>query len=385
MKCVSCGTELESGCLFCSKCGKEVQIVPDYNEFDDDYIHGLVGSTDEEDELLAKQKKEEARKQKELKRQEEKKARNRKIIVASVIAAIVIVILIIIVTIVGINNRNYNSVDYQIGKAKEALAEKDYQKAIGFYDRALILDADNIDIMLSLADIYIQLNDEDSALAFYNQILDRDINDVHAIEGTIDILDKRADYDSIIELSEKVDSDVFDKYFSVYIAKDPVFGIKGGTFTGEIELTISSEDDDVIYYTIDGQNPKDYGTEYKIPIVLGEEGDYDIQAVCVNKYGLYSSVIGQKYKIEYEKPKMPVVSPNGGSYISETYVTIIVPKGCTAYYDWNSTEPSISSTKYTKPILIPEGNNVLSVIIIDNKTKKCSDIYRGHFEYYSEE
>ena len=44
MKCVFCDAELKEGCLFCPKCGKEVQIVPDYNEFDDDYINGLVGN-----------------------------------------------------------------------------------------------------------------------------------------------------------------------------------------------------------------------------------------------------------------------------------------------------------------------------------------------------
>ena len=43
MKCIYCGEEIKEGCIYCSACGKEAQIVPDYNEFEDDYINGLVG------------------------------------------------------------------------------------------------------------------------------------------------------------------------------------------------------------------------------------------------------------------------------------------------------------------------------------------------------
>ena len=31
MKCTNCGAEFEDGTLFCPKCGKEVQWVPEYN------------------------------------------------------------------------------------------------------------------------------------------------------------------------------------------------------------------------------------------------------------------------------------------------------------------------------------------------------------------
>ena len=38
MKCIYCGEELGDNSVFCSKCGKAVQIVPDYNMYDDDYL-----------------------------------------------------------------------------------------------------------------------------------------------------------------------------------------------------------------------------------------------------------------------------------------------------------------------------------------------------------
>ena len=41
-----------------------------------------------------------------------------------------------------------------------------------------------------------------------------------------------------------------------------------------------------------------------------------------------------------------------------------------------------SKARWHLPIPVPEGNNVLSVIAIDQNTGKCSDIYRSRFEFY---
>ena len=45
MRCANCGNELKEGSLYCDACGQPVQIVPDYNEFDD-YLDNLVGNDD---------------------------------------------------------------------------------------------------------------------------------------------------------------------------------------------------------------------------------------------------------------------------------------------------------------------------------------------------
>ena len=45
MRCANCGNELKAGSLYCDVCGHPVQIVPDYNEFDD-YLDNLVGNND---------------------------------------------------------------------------------------------------------------------------------------------------------------------------------------------------------------------------------------------------------------------------------------------------------------------------------------------------
>ena len=79
---------------------------------------------------------------------------------------------------------------------------------------------------------------------------------------------------------------------------------------------------------------------------------------------------------------MPTVTPGGGTYNEETLISVQVPSGCTAYYTWDGTEPNITSNKYTTAFPIPEGNHVLSVILIDNDTEKISEVYQEIYMYY---
>ena len=42
MKCANCGAELKVGCMYCSVCGKEAQIVSDYNLLEDDFLRDML-------------------------------------------------------------------------------------------------------------------------------------------------------------------------------------------------------------------------------------------------------------------------------------------------------------------------------------------------------
>ena len=53
MKCIYCGNELKEGSLFCPYCGKEVQIVPDYNIYDDDYLKAVLAQENADTDAFA--------------------------------------------------------------------------------------------------------------------------------------------------------------------------------------------------------------------------------------------------------------------------------------------------------------------------------------------
>ena len=50
MKCEKCGANIPQGYVYCSVCGSEVQLVPDYNFLDEDLLGSIVQGELKEDE-----------------------------------------------------------------------------------------------------------------------------------------------------------------------------------------------------------------------------------------------------------------------------------------------------------------------------------------------
>lgn len=410
MKCIYCGAELKEGCIYCSNCGREVQLVPDYNIIEDDYLKALL-----EEENRRTQEKTQGRSQakpqvnpqakpqvnpqtptqSEMNQEPEtpepakkvsRKQQNKKtIIIISVIVAVCVIGIIAAVLIhMNVKKNQENSVDYQIEMAKDALKAKNEEDAIAYYEKALKLDKKNVEVRLALGAIYMDAKDYDEAEIQYKEVLKIDSDNKEAYKNLIAIYAEREDYDAITRLSETTtDSSILD-LFADYIVTPPVFGEKEGKFDDYLELKLSTKGDYEIYYTIDGTDPEKYGTLYSEAIPLDEMRVYEVKAVCKNDKGIYSDMVSGKYEIEIPAPDMPVVSPDGGDFGAKTSVTVSVPDGCKAYYTWDGTNPNENSSLYTAPIEVPEGNNVLSVILIDEKTKQSSIIYRGNFIYITE-
>ena len=119
-------------------------------------------------------------------------------------------------------------------------------------------------------------------------------------------------------------------------------------------------------------------------IELDDVGKYTIKAVCKNDKGIYSDVVTCKYKTEAKAPDYPEVTPDGGTMDDITFVVITADEGCSIYYTWDGTDPTDTSARYTEPIEVPEGNNILSIIVVNDKTKLTSEIYRTNFIYHAQ-
>ena len=74
------------------------------------------------------------------------------------------------------------------------------------------------------------------------------------------------------------------------------------------------------------------------------------------------------------------MSPMQGEFHEPTYVTITAEEGSSVYYTWDGSVPTASSARYTDPLLIPRGNHVLSILVID-RHGLCSDILRCNYIY----
>ena len=89
----------------------------------------------------------------------------------------------------------------------------------------------------------------------------------------------------------------------------------------------------------------------------------------------------EKYQINYEAPDYPVVSPGSGHYDAPTTIRITTDlEGAKIYYTWDGSIPTPNSEQYYGPIDMPEGNNVLSVILVD-KNGMSSNVFRANYEF----
>lgn len=193
---------------------------------------------------------------------------------------------------------------------------------------------------------------------------------------------------------------------------EPTFSKAGGEHTDDFELTLSAPDGADVYYekkeinsanaasgldlsvepnedtvltdegeAVDAADRESLsGTLYKEPIPI-TEGKTIVRAQCVNEDGEKGPIIEKIYVVKYPLPDMPKAIPGSGTYHEETYVTISSNvAGGTIYYTWDGSNPTQNSMLYTEPVLIPEGNHVLSIIVI-NERGLVSDILRCNYVY----
>lgn len=358
MKCANCGAELKVGCVYCSVCGKEAQIVPDYNILEDDFLKSLLN----EEEKGTKKKEEEKKKSSKKETPKKKKKSKMPLIISGIFVAIAIIAIIIVVVI---NNNHKNSFDYQYTQGIACEEQKDYTKAIDYFKHALTLDNDNKDVLLELAKIYEIQGDDTSEEATLLELIVLDTSNESAYQMLITLYDKNKEYDKITNLYENLKDSSLKSLFNDYIVVSPTFDPEAGDYDDYMTVSITKTNDDIIYYTTDGTDPIKYGDVYQNPLEIDKEGITTIQAVACDDRGIYSDIVSAKYNIKFVAPKSATVSPTSGSFTEAAGITINVPEGCNAYYTWDGTAPTAASAHYEGPIEMPEGNNVLAIIIID--------------------
>lgn len=395
MKCANCGAELKVGCMYCSVCGKEAQIVSDYNLLEDDFLRDmlkeqeekvrkeLAGQTAKEGSSVKKgsvAKKEPGREtagEQHSKKSPQKRRIKKRLIFA--VLAMVLMVVLMIVSVLMVNRSRDNSYDYQMKQAQKCLDDKNYRKAESHVKRAIELDGDSLEAKLFLADIYVLRGEEGEAAKLLEEICKNNRNNRDAYQKLIDVYVQQKDYEAIQTLSKQAEDEEILELFSDYLPGTPEFDTEEGIYTQEFLLGISVENEGRIYYTLDGADPKQ-GMEYQspIPIIPGEP--VRVRAIVKNSYELYGDEITGQFQVELQKPQKPRVSPSGGSFYDTQSIVVTAPEGCKVYYTWDGTTPNTSSAQYTQPITMPEGNNILSLIAVDSYGMS-SDILKCNYIY----
>lgn len=387
MKCKKCGAEVKTGNVYCSKCGAEIQIVPDYNAFDDDISNGIrqvqESNAGKENTKATGQtgtknvsKMESCDKKKKNSWDKKKKA----LVVSLVIVCVVALILGI--SLFFTNRQKQNSFAYQYERAQEYLDNDLPKKALGCVDQALSLKENDEKALLLKADILKKMGKKKEMVSTLEKVIKIYTNDFEAYSALIDYYASEQDYAAIQKLMKGVKDEKVLSLFEGYVPEKPAFKQEPGEYDDTLMLEIISDAESQILYTLDGSSPTESGINYTQEIPL-DEGTITVKAVATNEFGVFSDVLEGVYTIKPSTPDKPQVSLASGTYTEKKQISIMVPDGCTAYYTWDGTTPNEGSNRYSGSFAMKEGNNILSVVLV-NQSHQCSDVARFNYIYYPE-
>lgn len=279
-----------------------------------------------------------------------------------------------------------NSYTGMIRKGYNAIQSRDYAAAERYFDRAVIKDKSRPEAYVGHAEIYIDQDDLDSAEEVFQDAIQTQPSNVKLYQAAIDFYMDTEQTGKISELLQNCEDETVLNAVADYISSAPEFSPEEGTFEEVQEITLTSETKGDIYYTLDGSDPSaESGTKYTEPILLQDEGEFEIRAVAVNSKGIPSVVSSGTYTIQFPIVDAPAVTPSTGQYSQPQQITITVPDGYTAYYTMDGTTPTASSTQYTGPVTMPENaQTIFMAILVNNNNGKATEVTTRNYITTSE-
>ncbi|MDE5891640.1 MAG: chitobiase/beta-hexosaminidase C-terminal domain-containing protein [Acetatifactor sp.] len=356
MNCPKCGAKIEEGSLYCTACGEDIHIVPD---FDSEVEQSMQAALEQIAEEVKDSSGNDA---------QEKPEKRRKSYWGWIIAFFFLIIIILGGVIVGAWYHMEHSIEYQLAQAAECAGNQDYEQAVSYYLRAQELGSSDQEIQFALADCYYAM---DNVGGYENQLLTMIESGLlnqeqleRAYSRLIQSYRARNDYQTIDELLNACDNESIRSTYQNLQARPPEFGFEEGFYREILPLKLSSNTAGTIYYTLDGSEPDTSSTVYTAPIFL-DNGEYTIKAVFVNQYGLVSDVVTKRYQIELQIPIAPDVLTASGEYSSPTMIQINCEEYETIYYTLDGTVPTEKAIRYAGPIPMPLGESIFCFAIIE--------------------
>ena len=370
MTCPYCGSEISDEHIYCDVCGKEFQIVPDFDyEVEEkisksmEVIKEQVGQDTLVESTPLNENPEEEYFLEEDPNLIESVVRRLKgkklamIIVGSVAALLFLLLIVGICHLVKVN-----SYDYQYNKALSSIEKGNYGVAADYLEKLLLKDNSNVENKMLLANCYIKSENLDSAIIILKEIIAEDKDNIEAYSKIISVYESQGRYDEMNALFEDCEEESVIQYFQSYVALEPVFSVESGVYTEMVVIKLTANANGTIYYTVDGSIPNENCDVYTAPITLEESGIYTISAVFVNHYGVSSDIVTNTYTVDLTTPDAPKVSLESGIYDVPQTIVVETSKYNKVYYTIDGERPNDTSLEYTSPLLLQLGTHIYQFV-----------------------
>lgn len=363
--------ELQVENIYSSSSRRQARVAQESDEDDWDYDEDKYFEDIQEIGDLRSSEETDTREQEEKKRNKKansvanaklkKKKKTARIAVTCIVVVMVLALTIVIgILISGFVNNNLSSFDdyhkaavkaYEDGENKIALSHikkainkaENAQKSARSEDEKAEAVKDMIEARKVLDDIYTKMEQLDSEyeknlLALIE--LDQSLVDSYVkLAAYYEDKQPKAMTDFLRTISD--DNVEVIKALEKYIIPVPQADKDSGTYTEQFIVTLTSEPNTTIAYTVDGSDPSIHGVTYSEPIQIKnfraeavaneQEGVTVIKAIAIDAKGVESKVKEFRYEIVMASAE-PQVTPESGRYDDYTEIVVNVPEGSKCYY-----------------------------------------------------
>ncbi|MCR5477128.1 MAG: chitobiase/beta-hexosaminidase C-terminal domain-containing protein [Lachnospiraceae bacterium] len=303
--------------------------------------------------------------------------------------ALLSAVLILVLALVGgiFGYLSYRSSDAFLEKqAAKKLASGQVREAIPYLETLRAKDPGNTELSLQLFDAYEQAGEEKRLLSLAQNLLEDPA--VPAQRRTAlyqllidDCLEKGKTEEALTMVEESGDTALWERYaqyLASYLSIGPVFGLTAGIYETPQLLRISAAAGETIYYTVDGRDPKQAGSEYRLPIYL-DEGVTTVKAYTVNSVGIESQVVSATYEVEKQPVPLPEILPESGNYKQAQWITAVYDaEAGTLYYTTDGSEPNENSLVYENPIPLQIWDSRYRFVYITEDGEKSEEVERSY-------
>lgn len=345
--------------MYCEHCGREIQIVPEFEAEIENSIHATLSTVATEIAEPLTEESHTSEKAGDFKKSRFAQLGKRtRLLLAGGFALAFTVCLAGIVALIF-----HFMPSHQYHKALDYLKEEKYETAAACFERAVSLSSNNISYLNGLSNCYYLMGRLEEAKEICLEIISLEGSNEEAYRRFVSIGEKQQDYEGINRLMQGCKDQEIRTLYLDYMANPPVFDVPGGTYHEIQTVKLIGNAAGTIYYSTDGSVPDETSSVYTVPFTL-ESGSHTICAFFVNQYGVKSQTVTQSYVIDVSKPEAPLITPASGIYDKPQLVEAEVPEGCKVYYTTDKSDPGSGSTLYTEPFWMPAGNSTLRFVAV---------------------